>query len=92
MMRLAALVVIATLLSMAVISAIDAKHSAEAMKATSKTKNLRHKTAHYMGNSVCGDELCPGHSYFKWNMKYRTFTSPYNTYEHQALMKVKSAQ
>ena len=92
MMRLVALAVIATLLSVAVISAIDTKHSAEAMKATEKTKNLRHKTAHYMGNSVCGDELCPGNTYFKWNMKYRTFTSPYNTYEHKALLKVKSAQ
>jgi len=91
MMRLAALVVIATLLSVAVISAVDAKHSAEAMKATSQTKNLRHKTAHYMGNTVCGDELCSGNTYYMWNMKYRTFKSPYNHYEHQALLKVKSA-
>ena len=86
-MRLVALLVIATLLSMTVVSVIDTKHSAEAMKATEKTKNVRHKTAHYMGNTVCGDELCTGNPYFKWNIKYRTFTSPYNTYDHPALLK-----
>ena len=86
-MRLVALVIIATLLSMTVISVIDTKHSAEAMKVSEKKHLLRHKTAHYMGNTVCGDELCPGNPYFKWNMKYRTFTSPYNTYEHPALLK-----
>jgi hypothetical protein len=91
MMRLAALLVIAALLSMAVVSAIDPKHSAAAMKA--KVPNgMKHKTAHYMGNTVCGDELCPGHTYYKWNMKYRTFPSPYDAYEHPALSKVKSAQ
>lgn len=91
MMRLAALVVIATLLSMAMVSAIGANHSAEAMKAKIPN-NQKHKTAHYVGNAVCGDKLCPGQPYYKWNMKYRTYVSPYNAYEHPALATVKSAQ
>lgn len=91
MMRLAALLVIAALLSMAVLGATDATHYAAAKKA-SAPNGMKHKIAHYMGNTVCGDELCPGNTYYKWNMKYRTYHSPYDTYEHHALSKVKSAQ
>lgn len=89
MLRLVALVMMSVLLSMTIISAISSGHFAEAAKASKDTSNtLRHKYSHWVGNQVCGDELCPGNSYFKWNMKYRTHASPYDTYEHQALLKV----
>ncbi|QLH08878.1 hypothetical protein [Candidatus Nitrosotenuis sp. DW1] len=88
MLRLVALVMISALLSTAMISAISSGHFAEAAKATKDSKSLRHKYSNWVGNKVCGDELCPGPSYFKWHMKYRTHTSPYDTYGHQELLKV----
>jgi hypothetical protein len=33
--------------------------------------------------------LCDGQPYFKWNFKSRTFKSPYDTYTHQELTKIK---
>ncbi len=88
MLRLVALVMISALLSVAMISAISPSHSAEAVKATKDYNSLRHKYSNWVGNKVCGDELCPGPSYFKWHMKYRTHASPYDTYEHQDLLKL----
>ncbi len=89
MLRLVALVMISVLLSMTVISAISSSHFADAAKASKNTSNtLRHKYSNWVGNQVCGDQVCLGHPYFKWNMKYRAYSSPYDTYEHQALLKI----
>lgn len=90
MLRLVALVMISVLLSMTMISAISSSHFAEAKKASNAdvSNTLRHKYSNWVGNQVCGDQLCPGNPYFKWNIKYRTHASPYDTYEHQALLKI----
>ncbi|MBI5147432.1 MAG: hypothetical protein HZA84_09520 [Thaumarchaeota archaeon] len=90
MLRLVALVMMSVLLSMTMISAISSGHFAEAKKASNDdvSNTLRHKYSKWVGNQVCGDELCSGHPYFKWNMKYRSYSSPYNTYDHQALLKL----
>lgn len=89
MLRLAALVMMSVLLSSAILGAVSSGQFADAAKASNTSKLLRHKYSNWVGNQVCGDELCPGNSYFKWNMKYRTHTSPYNNYEHQDLLKVR---
>jgi hypothetical protein len=88
MLKFVALVMVSILLSMAIISAIESGHSAEAAKATKKS--LRHKHSLWIGNQVCGDELCPGSPYKLFNQKYRVYKSPYDTYEHQALKNIKS--
>jgi hypothetical protein len=87
MLKLAALLAISILLSMTIINALDAGQMAEAKK--SSGKGQRHKISKWMGNSVCGDQLCEGQPYFKWNFKSRTFKSPYDAYTHQELLKVK---
>ncbi len=89
MLRLVALVMISVLLSTAILGAVSSGQFADAAKASNTSKMLRHKYSHWVGNQVCGDELCPGNPYFKWNMKYRTHVSPYDSYEHQDLLKVK---
>ncbi|MGQ0605610.1 MAG: hypothetical protein ACT4OD_01470 [Candidatus Nitrosotenuis sp.] len=88
MLKLVAIFTISVLLSMTIITAMDSSHFAEAKKANSPDKH-RHKISKWMGNTVCGDQLCEGQPYFKWNFKSRTFQSPYNTYTHQELLKVK---
>jgi hypothetical protein len=89
MLKFVALVMVSILLSMAIISAIESGHSAEAAKAT--TKSQRHKTSLWVGNQVCGDELCPGSPYMLYNQKYRIYKSPYDAYQHQALKNIKSS-
>ena len=88
MLRLAALIAISVLLSATIITAFESGQVAEGKKASGKELQ-RHKISKWMGNSVCGDKLCDGHPYFKWNFKSRTFKSPYDTYTHQELLKVK---
>lgn len=88
MLRLAALIAVSVLLSMTIINALEAGQFAEAKKSSGKGLQ-RHKISKWMGNSVCGDQLCEGQPYFKWNFKSRTFKSPYDTYTHQELLKVK---
>lgn len=88
MLKLAALMMIAALLSLTMINIVSTTHYAEARKATDDTRTLRNKYSYWMGNTVCGDQLCPGNPYFKWNMKYRTYQSPYDTYFHPELLTV----
>lgn len=88
MLKLAALLAIGMLLSVSIITALESVQYADAIKAT-KADKQRHKISKWMGNSVCGDELCEGHSYFKWNFKARTYKSPYDTFTHQELLKIK---
>lgn len=88
MLKLAALMMITVLLSLTMINMMSVKQSAEAMKATDDTRTLRNKYSYWMGNTVCGDQLCPGNSYFKWHMKYRTYQSPYDTYFHPELLTI----
>ncbi|MFI5416796.1 MAG: hypothetical protein ACHQW9_01950 [Nitrososphaerales archaeon] len=90
MLRLVALVMISVLLSMTIISAISSSHFAEAKNVSNKdtSNTLRHKYSKWVGNQICGDQVCLGHPYFKWNMKYSSYSSPYDTYEHQALLKI----
>ncbi len=90
MLKIVALLTASILLSMAIITAIEAGQFAEAAKAT--TKQQRHKYSYWVGNKVCGDQLCEGQSYLKWNQKYRTFKSPYSSYEHQELSKIKGSK
>jgi hypothetical protein len=90
MLRFAALIAITVLLAATIITALDAGQVVEAKKAS--TQDLqRHKISKWMGNSVCGDKLCDGHPYFKWNFKARTYKSPYDTYTHQELLKIKGS-
>lgn len=88
MLKLAALIGVSILLSMTVINAFEAGQFAEAKKSSGKGLQ-RHKISKWMGNSVCGDQLCEGQPYFKWNFKSKTFKSPYDTYTHQELLKIK---
>lgn len=89
MFRLVALVMVSALLSMTILGAVSSSNFAEAAKASKDvSKSLRHKYSNWVGNQVCGDELCPGSPYYKWHMKYRAHASPYDTYEHQALLKI----
>lgn len=88
MLKLAALLTISVLLSVSIITAIESTQYAEAIKSTKNDKQ-RHKISKWVGNSVCGDQLCDGQPYFKWNFKARTYKSPYDTYTHQELLKVK---
>ena len=88
MLRLAVLLAISVLLSATIITALESGQIAEAKKASGKELQ-RHKISKWMGNSICGDKLCDGQPYFKWNFKSRTFKSPYDTYTHQELLKVK---
>jgi hypothetical protein len=88
MLKIAALVMVSILLSMVIITAIDAGQFAEAAKATKKSQ--RHKHFLWVGNKVCGDELCPGQSYLMYNQKYRVYKSPYDAYEHMALKDIKT--
>jgi hypothetical protein len=90
MLKIMALLTVSILLSMAVISAIESGHNAEAMKSTNKQQ--RHKHSLWVGNQVCGDELCPGQPFYKWNQKYRVYKSPYDTYKHQDLLKIKNSK
>lgn len=88
MLKLAALLAISVLLSVTIITALESGQVAEAKKASGKELQ-RHKISKWMGNNVCGDQLCDGQPYFKWNFKSRTFKSPYDTYGHQELLKVR---
>jgi hypothetical protein len=88
MLKIAALLMVSVLLSVALITAIEAGQFAEAKKAV--VKQQRHKYSYWVGNKVCGDQLCDGSSYQKWNLKYRTYKSPYDTYAHEELLKVKT--
>lgn len=88
MLKLAALLTVSLLLSVSVMTALESNHTAEAKKASGKELQ-RHKISKWMGNNVCGDKLCDGQPYFKWNFKARTYKSPYDTYTHQELSKVK---
>lgn len=90
MLRFVALIAISVLLAATIVTALDAGQVAEAKKAVKPDKQ-RHKISKWMGNSVCGDQLCDGQPYFKWNFKARTYKSPYDTYTHQELLKVKSS-
>ncbi|MGQ0771913.1 MAG: hypothetical protein ACT4NT_03990 [Nitrososphaerota archaeon] len=87
MLKAAALLTVSVLLSMAIVSAIEPGHDAEAMKSVKKQQ--KNKYSLWVGNQVCGDELCPGKPYMKWNQKYRIYKSPYDTYNHQELLKIK---
>ncbi|MEW6043507.1 MAG: hypothetical protein AB1608_04540 [Thermoproteota archaeon] len=88
MLKIAALLMISVLLSMAIITAMEAGHFAEAKK--SSIKQLRHKYSYWVGNQVCGDQLCDGSAFYKWNHKYRTYKSPYDSYTHEELLKIKT--
>ncbi len=88
MLKLAALLAISVLLSVTIITALESGQMAEAKKASGKDLQ-RHKISKWMGNSVCGDQLCGGQPYFKWNFKARTYKSPYDTYTNQELLKIK---
>lgn len=88
MLKLAALVAISVLLSVTMITAIESGHFAEAKKSSGKTL-LRHQYSYWVGNKVCGDQLCDGPSYQMWNQKYRNFKSPYDAYTSQELSKIK---
>ncbi len=90
MLKIMALLTASILLSMAIVSAIETGHFAEAKMAAGKQQ--RHKYSYWVGNQVCGDQLCEGTTFYKWNQKYRTFKSPYSAYEHQELSKIKSAK
>jgi hypothetical protein len=88
MLRLAALIAVSVLLSATIIHALESNSVAEAKKASGKELQ-RHQYSYWVGNKVCGDKLCDGPSYQKWNMKYRIFKSPYDAYTHQELTKIK---
>lgn len=90
MLKIVALLTASILLSMAVISAIESDHDAEAMKSIKKQQ--KHKHSLWVGNQVCGDELCPGTPFYKWNQKYRVYQSPYDAYHHQDLLKIKGSK
>ncbi len=79
--KILGLVAITVLLSTILVMSMPSERYAEANQS-------RHKYSNWVGNKVCGDELCPGHSYYKWNMKYRTYASPYDHYEHHELLKI----
>lgn len=87
MLKIVTLLTVSILLSMGIISAIESDHDAEAMK--SAKKQQKHKYSLWVGNQVCGDELCPGTTYYKLHQKYRIYKSPYDTYQHQDLLKIK---
>lgn len=91
MLRFIVLMLVGILLSVTMIGAVNTKHYADAMKADDfpVTRNLGNKYSMWVGNKVCGNEKCQGHSYFKWNMKYRTYVSPYDNYDNPALLKIK---
>ncbi|MEM3064843.1 MAG: hypothetical protein QW177_05665 [Candidatus Nitrosotenuis sp.] len=88
MLKIAALLTVSVLLSVVLITAIEGGQFAEAKKAD--VKQQRHKYSYWVGNKVCGDKLCDGSSYQKWNLKYRIFKSPYDTYAHEELLKIKT--
>ena len=90
MLKIVALLTTSILLSMAIVSAIETGHFAEAKMAVGK--HPQHRFSYWVGNQVCGDQLCQGTTYYKWNQKYRTFKSPYSAYEHQELSKINSAK
>ncbi|MGI0003765.1 MAG: hypothetical protein ACREAX_00565 [Candidatus Nitrosotenuis sp.] len=90
MLKIVVLLMVSVLLSAAIVSAVEAGQFAEAKKATNKQQ--RHKYSYWVGNKVCGDQLCEGQSYLKWDQKYRTFKSPYSAYEHQELSKIKTTK
>ena len=90
MLKIAGLLMISALLTVAIVTSIDAGQFAEAKKA--EPNQLRHKYSYWVGNKVCGDQLCDGQSYLKWHQKYRTYKSPYSSYEHQDLSKIKSSK
>lgn len=57
-------ILLGVLLLVAIVTAVvDMDQTADAMKATKKSPRNSH--AHYKGNQVCGDELCPGSPYTK---------------------------
>lgn len=89
MLKLASLIAVSILLSMTIVAAIDSGHFAQAMKSSVK-KIHRNHFSYWMGNEVCGDKLCDGPSYQKWHQKYRTYKSPYDTYTHEELLKIKT--
>lgn len=88
MLKLAALLTISVLLSVTIVSSIESGQFAEAKKSSGKTL-LRHQYSYWVGNQVCGDQLCDGPSYQKWNHKYRVHKSPYDTFTHPDLLKIK---
>ncbi|MFM8659452.1 MAG: hypothetical protein ACKOCQ_05905 [Candidatus Nitrosotenuis sp.] len=86
MLKLAALVIITGLLSLSLVTAFDTIKSAEAQKVIGQKRE--HKFSYWLRNQVCGDEICPGSSYFAWHQNYRTFSSPYDHYTHPELLKI----
>ncbi|NDB32134.1 MAG: hypothetical protein EB150_05495 [Nitrososphaeria archaeon] len=88
MLKLVALMAISVLLSVSIITAVESGQYAEAMKSQVK-KIHRHHYSYWFGNDACGDKLCDGASYTKWHQKYRTHTSPYDTYTNPELLKIK---
>ncbi|WP_268542627.1 hypothetical protein [Candidatus Nitrosotenuis cloacae] len=88
MKKVSAILLGAALLAVIFVTALEAAPDAEAKKATAN-KQQRHKISKWMGNTVCGDELCDGQPYYKWNFKARTYTSPYDYYQNQAILKSK---
>lgn len=88
MLRLTALATIVVLLMASVFVAASSGHYAEAMKSKVKKIHENHYSYWY-GNVVCGDELCDGPGYTKWNQKYRTFKSPYDKYTNPATLSIK---
>jgi hypothetical protein len=78
------LVAISVLITSILLMGISSDQFAEAKK------EQRHKISKWMGNTVCGDQLCEGQPYFKWNFKARTYKSPYDAYTNQELTKIKT--
>lgn len=89
MLKLASLIAVSLLLSWTIVIAVESGHVAEAMKSATK-KIHRNHYSYWMGNQVCGDQLCDGPSYEKWHQKYRTHKSPYDAYNHKELLKIKT--
>ena len=82
--KILGLVAITVLLSTILVMSMPSEQYAEA-----KTpKKAKHKFSNFVGNQVCGDELCSGPVYYKWHQKYRTYASPYDHYEHHELLKI----
>lgn len=63
MLKLTAIMLGILLLTVSVTIAMDVDHSAYGMKATKK--GVRHHTAHFIGNKVCGADLCEGSAYVR---------------------------
>jgi hypothetical protein len=64
MLKITAILLGVMLLAVSLTTVIDVSEPAYAKKATQQ-KFVRNHHAHYIGNKVCGDELCSGQAYVK---------------------------